>query len=31
MKAPPRQFTDEQARILTEEYIAGKNGGPPAG
>ncbi|MBI2913157.1 MAG: inositol-3-phosphate synthase, partial [Chloroflexi bacterium] len=31
MKSPPRQFTDEQARILTEEYIAGKNGGPPAG
>ena len=31
MKSPPRQFTDEQARILTEEYVAGKNGGPPAG
>ena len=31
MKSPPRQFTDEQARILTEEYIAGKNGGPSAG
>jgi len=30
MKSPPRQFTDEQARILTEEFIAGKNGGSPA-
>ncbi len=30
MKSPPRQFTDEQARILTEEFIQGKNGGSPA-
>ncbi len=30
MKSPPRQFTDEQARILTEEFIEGKNGGSPA-
>ena len=30
MKSPPRQFTDEQARVLTEEFIEGKNGGAPA-
>jgi len=30
MKSPPRQFTDEQARILTEEFIEGKNGGAAA-
>jgi myo-inositol-1-phosphate synthase len=29
MKSPPRQFTDEQARILTEEFIEGKNGNSP--
>jgi myo-inositol-1-phosphate synthase len=26
MKSPPRQFTDDQARILTEEFVQGKNG-----
>jgi myo-inositol-1-phosphate synthase len=26
MKSPPKQFTDEQARILTEEFIQGSNG-----
>jgi myo-inositol-1-phosphate synthase len=26
MKSPPKQYTDEQARILTEEFIRGKNG-----
>ncbi|MBI1885287.1 MAG: inositol-3-phosphate synthase [Chloroflexi bacterium] len=30
MKSPPKQFTDEQARILTEEFIEGKNGQTPA-
>ena len=30
MKSPPRQFTDEQARILTEEFIQGKNGSAPS-
>ena len=32
MKSPPRQFTDEQARILTEEFIQAKsgNGASPA-
>ncbi len=30
MKSPPRQFTDEQARILTEEFIQGKNGASPS-
>jgi len=29
MKAPPRQFTDEQARILSEEFIQGGNGASP--
>ncbi len=29
MKSPPRQFTDEQARILTEEFIEGRNGASP--
>ncbi len=29
MKSPPRQFTDDQARILTEEFIQGKNGASP--
>ncbi|MFQ6111331.1 MAG: inositol-3-phosphate synthase, partial [Nitrospinota bacterium] len=24
MKSPPKQFTDEQARILTEEFIQGR-------
>ena len=31
MKSPPRQFTDEQARILTEEYIKAENGSSPTG
>jgi myo-inositol-1-phosphate synthase len=26
MKSPPKQFTDEQARILTEEFIQGSDG-----
>jgi myo-inositol-1-phosphate synthase len=26
MKSPPKQFTDEEARILTEAYIEGKDG-----
>jgi myo-inositol-1-phosphate synthase len=26
MKSPPKQFTDEEARVLTEEFIAGKDG-----
>ncbi len=32
MKSPPRQFTDEQARILVEEFIQAKsgNGAAPA-
>jgi hypothetical protein len=37
MKAPPRQFTDQQARALTEAFIRGEsaistpvNGGEPA-
>jgi myo-inositol-1-phosphate synthase len=32
MKSPPKQFTDEQARILTEEFIqgTGSNGATPA-
>jgi len=32
MKSPPRQFTDEQARILTQEFIQAKsgNGASPA-
>ncbi len=30
MKSPPKQFTDEQARILTEEYIQGSNGASPS-
>ncbi|MEE8369828.1 MAG: inositol-3-phosphate synthase, partial [Dehalococcoidia bacterium] len=29
MKSPPRQFTDEQARILVEEFIQGNNGNSP--
>jgi len=29
MKSPPKQFTDEQARILTEEFIQGSNGASP--
>ena len=28
MKSPPKQFTDEQARILTEEFIQTSNGSP---
>jgi myo-inositol-1-phosphate synthase len=31
MKSPPRQFTDEQARILTEEFIQAENGSSPTG
>jgi myo-inositol-1-phosphate synthase len=31
MKSPPKQFTDEQARILTEEFIAGSSGASPSG
>jgi len=30
MKSPPKQFTDEQARILTEEFIQGSNGASPS-
>ena len=30
MKSPPKQFTDEQARILTEEFIQESNGAPPS-
>ena len=30
MKSPPKQFTDEQARILTEEFIQGTNGASPS-
>jgi myo-inositol-1-phosphate synthase len=30
MKSPPKQFTDEQARILTEEFIQTSNGSPPS-
>jgi len=30
MKAPPKQFTDEQARILTEEFIQGSDGASPS-
>jgi myo-inositol-1-phosphate synthase len=30
MKSPPKQFTDEQARILTEEFIQGANGASPS-
>ena len=30
MKSPPKQFTDEQARILTEEFIRTSNGSPPS-
>ncbi|MBF8286539.1 MAG: myo-inositol-1-phosphate synthase [Dehalococcoidia bacterium] len=30
MKSPPKQFTDEQARILTEEFIQGTNGTSPS-
>ena len=30
MKSPPRQFTDEQARVLTEEFIQSSNGASPA-
>ena len=26
MKSPPQQFTDEQAHVMTEEFIAGKDG-----
>jgi len=29
MKSPPKQFTDEQARILTEEFIGAGNGASP--
>ena len=29
MKSPPKQFTDEQARILTEEFIEDKDGANP--
>jgi hypothetical protein len=24
MKSPPQQFTDDEARLMTEEFIAGK-------
>ncbi|HXG42301.1 MAG TPA: inositol-3-phosphate synthase [Dehalococcoidia bacterium] len=30
MKSPPQQFTDEEARRLTEEFIAGSDGQRPA-
>ena len=30
MKSPPKQFTDEQARILTEEFIQSNNGASPS-
>jgi myo-inositol-1-phosphate synthase len=30
MKSPPKQFTDEQARILTEEFIQGSDGASPS-
>jgi myo-inositol-1-phosphate synthase len=30
MKSPPKQFTDEQARILTEEFIQGSNDASPS-
>ncbi len=30
MKSPPKQFTDEQARILTEEFIQSTNGASPS-
>ena len=30
MKAPPKQFTDEQGRILTEEFIQGSDGASPS-
>ena len=30
MKSPPKQFTDEQARILTEEFIQSSNGASPS-
>jgi myo-inositol-1-phosphate synthase len=30
MKSPPKQFTDEQARVLTEEFIQGGNGPSPS-
>ena len=30
MKSPPKQFTDEQARILTEEFIQASNGASPS-
>ncbi len=30
MKSPPRQFTDEEARRLTEEFIAGSDGQHPS-
>ncbi len=30
MKSPPKQFTDEQARILTEEFIQDSNGASPS-
>ncbi len=30
MKSPPKQFTDEQARILTEEFIQTSNGSSPS-
>ncbi len=30
MKSPPKQFTDDQARILTEEFIQTSNGSTPS-
>jgi myo-inositol-1-phosphate synthase len=30
MKSPPKQFTDEQARILTEEFIQESDGASPS-
>jgi len=30
MKSPPRQFTDYEARALTEAFIAGETAAPPA-
>jgi len=30
MKSPPQQFTDEQAHVLTEEFIEGKDGAQPS-
>jgi hypothetical protein len=29
MKSPPTQFTDDEARILTEQFIAGEDRSTP--